>query len=370
VTPVDQGVSELPQRPHWTALFVAPLIAALTPLDHVLAGMIRAGQGIEALCLYLGLARDALFDRIVELGLITPHDRPMRRPCGKRPWLAADVQLLIRFWVDGVRVVSIAGELERSPGAVSAKARRLGLPKRDRRHLRRLEPGVCRAVTQPPPAPTPAEDEPAPTPAEDEPAPASVEAPVAAVPAAEAPIVVPVAPPALSNATEPAQIAEVPTEAAPIAARAEQIPALAQHSISALVPEWSAAPAAAAKPVQVPQPRRRKGIWTKDLDLEFSMRVWGQQHPDEIAAAMAHHGLTASALASRFTRLQLPRRARTDLVSEFDPVLAERTMKASGYVLRLCPVKNRHFWAPRCGNRISDEGKKSAEYRAKTAGLG
>jgi hypothetical protein len=365
VTPVEQGVSELPKRPHWAALFVAPLIAALTPLDHVLAGMIRAGQGIEALCLYLGLARDALFDRIVELGLITPHDRPMRRPCGKRPWLAADVRLLLRFWVDGVRVVSIAGELERSPGAVSAKARRLGLPKRDRRHLRRLEPGVRRAITEPPPDHIPSAEEPPPNPVED---------PVAAVPAAEAPIVVPVAPPALSSASEPVQIAEAPTEAAeaaPTEALLEQIPAQVQHSIPAMAPPMpGAAPAAAPKPVLVPQPRRRKGIWTKELDLEFSMRVWGQQHPDEIAAAMAHHGLTASALASRFTRLQLPRRARVDLVAEFDPILAERTMKASGYVFRLCPVKNRHFWAPRCGNRISDEGKKSAEYRAKTAGLG
>jgi hypothetical protein len=360
VTPVEPGVSEFPQRPHWTALFIAPLIAALTPLDHVLAGMIRAGQGIEALCLYLGLARDALFDRIVELGLITPHDRPMRRPCGRHPWLAADVQLLIRLWVEGVRVVSIAGELDRSPGAVSAKARRLGLPKRDRRQLRRLEPSVCRGTPTPPSAPVPAPVEPAPKTAEE------------AAPAAETPIPVPVAELAPASTPEPVQTAGIPSEADPVApseALAEQIPAETPRSIPALAAP-SAATAPAAKPVAAQPPKRRKGIWTKELDLEFSMRVWGQQHPNAIAEAMAHYGLTASALASRFTRLQLPRRDRADLVGEFDPVLAERTMKASGYVFRLCPVKKRHFWAPRCGNRISDEGKKSAEFRSKSAGLG
>lgn len=364
MTPVEPGVSEFHQRPNWTSLFVAPLIAALTPLDHVLAGMIRAGQGIEALCLYLGLARDALFDRIVELGLITPHDRPMRRPCGKRPWLAAEVQLLIRLWVDGVRIVSIAGELDRSPGAVSAKARRLGLPKRDRRLLWRLGPSVCRPVTPPPPAPVPVPVEPARTPAENP----------AAAPAAEAPIVVPVAAPAPAYAPEPVQSTGIPQEAAsttPIEALVEQIPAQAPLSLPRQEPAVSiVTPAAAAKPVAAQPSKRRKGIWTKELDMEFSMRVWGQQHPNAIAEAMAHYGLTASALASRFTRLQLPRRDRADLVGEFDPVLAERTMKASGYVLRLCPVKKRHFWAPRCGNRISNEAKKSAEFRSMTAGLG
>jgi hypothetical protein len=364
VTPVEPGVSDFPQRPHWTALFVAPLIAALTPLDHVLAGMIRAGQGIEALCLYLGLARDALFDRIVELGLITPHDRPMRRPSGRHPWLAADVQLLIRLWVDGVRIVSIAGELDRSPGAVSAKARRLGLPKRDRRLLWRLGPSLCRRVTPPPPAPVPVPVEPARAPAENP----------AAAPAAEAPIVLSITTPAPASAPEPVQSTGIPQEAAstsPIEALAEQIPAQAPLSIPQLAPAAPiVASSAALKPVSAPPSKRRKGIWTKELDMEFSMRVWGQQHPDAIAEAMAHYGLTASALASRFTRLQLPRRDRADLVGEFDPVLAERTMKASGYVFRLCPVKKRHFWAPRCGNRISDEGKKSAEFRSKSAGLG
>jgi hypothetical protein len=121
-------------------LFLVPLAAARSPLDYVLAGMVAAGQGIEALCLYVGLARTVLLDRIVALDLPTPHDRPLRRPCGKHPWLAGDVQELTRLWVAGVRVVCIANLLRRSPGAIWSKARRTGLPKRDRTKQIWLEP--------------------------------------------------------------------------------------------------------------------------------------------------------------------------------------------------------------------------------------
>jgi len=66
----------------WTAAATA---AVGFPFDPVLAGMVAAGQGIHAICLYLGLTRPALDEHLVRLGLRTPHERPLRKP-GTRGW--------------------------------------------------------------------------------------------------------------------------------------------------------------------------------------------------------------------------------------------------------------------------------------------
>ena len=70
------------------------------PFDAVLAGMVAAGQGIEAICLYLDLSRAALDDHLVRLGLRTPHDRP-RRKLGPRGWSEIDTRRLIAWRVCG-----------------------------------------------------------------------------------------------------------------------------------------------------------------------------------------------------------------------------------------------------------------------------
>ena len=109
------------------------------PFDAVLAGMVAAGHGIEAICLYLDLSRAALDDHLVRLGLRTPHDRPLRK-LGPRGWSEIDTRRLIAWRVCGIHPETIGQRLGRSANAVRAKARRLGLPRPDRKSLQRVDP--------------------------------------------------------------------------------------------------------------------------------------------------------------------------------------------------------------------------------------
>jgi hypothetical protein len=120
----------------WTTAAAA---AAGFPLDAVLAGMVAAGQGIHAICLYLGLTRPALDDHLVRLGLRTPHERALRKP-GPRGWSVLDTIRLIAWRLAGIHPDTIALRLGRSANAVRAKARRLGIPRPDRKALQRVDP--------------------------------------------------------------------------------------------------------------------------------------------------------------------------------------------------------------------------------------
>jgi len=349
--------SEHSAGPGRAGLFVVPLAAALSPLDYVLAGMVAAGLGIEALCLYLGLARTALFERIVALGLLTPHDRQLRRPGGKRPWLAGEVHELIRLWVSGVRVVCIADCLGRSPGAVWSKARRLGLPKRDRRKLVRLEP-ISRPAADPEPA----------TLVRDFVAPAAHEAAVSestsstidAVPAAPSASLAPA--PVSENNEATGQLALASGSADP--AEGRQVIAK-QDAVSA-----AAAPAGGGQ--RRKQSRPGQVTWFREADEEVSLRWWANQHPIDIAREMSetYMELTASAVSSRCHRLQLPPRYGNTLVAHFDPKVAESTIKASGFVSRFCPGKKRIFWTkPRWGQRFCPEYRRSKTFQDRAGGI-
>ena len=122
-----------------------PLVAAAAgavaglPIDALLAGMAAAGQGLRAICLYLGLGEAALDHHLARLGLPRPHDRPLRN-AGPRGWTVADTIRLIVWRVSGIHPESIGERLKRSPNAVRAKARRLGVPRPDRKSLRRVDP--------------------------------------------------------------------------------------------------------------------------------------------------------------------------------------------------------------------------------------
>ena len=118
---------------------------ALVSFDHVLAGMVRAGQGIEAICCFLGLGRTALDEHVVRLGLSRPHDRPLRKP-GPRGWSDEDGRRLIAWRLATVHPEIIGQRLDpqRSANAVRAKARRLGLPVPPRKQLHRPEPETLR----------------------------------------------------------------------------------------------------------------------------------------------------------------------------------------------------------------------------------
>jgi hypothetical protein len=122
----------------WTA---AASAAVRFPFDAVLAGMVAAGQGIHAICLYLGLTRPALDDHLVRLGLRTPHERALRKP-GPRGWSVLDTIRLIAWRLAGIHPDTIALRLGRSANAVRAKARRLGIPRPDRRALQRVDPAT------------------------------------------------------------------------------------------------------------------------------------------------------------------------------------------------------------------------------------
>ena len=136
--------------------------------QQLLVGMLAKGHGAEAICLFLALTRDMLLDMVVEFGLPTPHDRPLRRTGGKRAWTGSDYAVLLSGWLGSWQTHCIAQQMgcssvERSPGSVWAKARRLGLPRRDRSaliwpDLRLPEPPV---VVEPPPDPVIAKQSPA-----------------------------------------------------------------------------------------------------------------------------------------------------------------------------------------------------------------
>ena len=118
---------------------------ALVSFDHVLAGMVRAGQGIEAICCFLGLARTALDEHVVRLGLSRPHDRPLRKP-GPRGWSDEDGRRLIAWRLATVHPEIIGQRLDRqrSANAVRAKARRLGLEAPPRKSLHKPAPETLR----------------------------------------------------------------------------------------------------------------------------------------------------------------------------------------------------------------------------------
>lgn len=121
----------------WVALGI--VVAAAFPFDRVLAGMVRAGQGIEAICLYLGLTRTSLDDSLARLGLRTPHDRRMRKP-GSHGWSLFDTTRLIAWRLAGIHPQTISTKLNRSVGAVRSKCRRLGIPTPERKSLRKVDP--------------------------------------------------------------------------------------------------------------------------------------------------------------------------------------------------------------------------------------
>jgi len=144
---MSAGLSEASEPGTTAILGPAPLpsyAAAATsatafPFDPVLAGMVAAGQGIQAICLYLGLTRGALDDHLARLALRLPHDRALRNP-GPRGWSNLDTQRLIVWRVGSIHPETIGRRVCRSANAVRAKARRLGIPRPDRKSLQRVDP--------------------------------------------------------------------------------------------------------------------------------------------------------------------------------------------------------------------------------------
>jgi hypothetical protein len=128
------AVSKTPQK---TRPALEENFGALTAAQYaqVLACLIASGHGIEAICSFLFLTRGKLLDLVVQFGVSTPHDRAHRPGRGPKAWTAAEHRFLLTGWTLGWNVSFIASQLGRTKGSVYAKARRLGLLKRDRAAL-------------------------------------------------------------------------------------------------------------------------------------------------------------------------------------------------------------------------------------------
>lgn len=102
---------------------------------QLLIGMMGQGHGIEAICLFLTLTRDALLDLVVLLDLPRPHGSSCRRAGGARAWSALEYPVLLSAWMANWPTLCIAEHTGRTRGSIWAKTRRMGLPRRDRRSL-------------------------------------------------------------------------------------------------------------------------------------------------------------------------------------------------------------------------------------------
>jgi hypothetical protein len=128
------------EGPGWSAFRPAPATSSPAPgpgglLARILPGMVGRGHGLDTLCLYLAIARTALLDLVVALGLPTPHDRAHRRAGGRNPWRPEDIPAFIALWMAGWHAASLAERYGRSRGSIWSKARQLGLPRRERAAL-------------------------------------------------------------------------------------------------------------------------------------------------------------------------------------------------------------------------------------------
>jgi hypothetical protein len=107
--------------------------------------MIAAGQGVQALCLFLHLTREALDAHIVRLGLATPHDRPARKG-GAKAWSVPDIILAGFLRLAGVHPETIGRMLSqhRSANAIRTKLRRVGIRGPSRKELFKPDPASLR----------------------------------------------------------------------------------------------------------------------------------------------------------------------------------------------------------------------------------
>jgi len=312
-------------------------------LQRVLRGMVARGHGIDALSLYLGLARTVLLDLIVELDLPTPHDRPLRKPGGRNPWTFADTTLFIVLWMAGWHAESLGERFGRSPGGAYYKARHLGLPRRDRKLVfRPLRPGedlpggILQGLRPDPGSAvriTPAQADDA-----DAEEPAPWEQHYAATYG--------------STSSYPAVIT----------ARGTPDPSAA---IILPFPAFRDADLFGPTPVGTPparKPKRKEVPWTRERDQELGQRWWARQHYKAIARDM---GVSPSAVQSRRFRLELPTLRdsdlflfqREELVEHFDPSVVAEHIRAANYYERKCNSfisegKIFWFWTKRRGGNF------------------
>jgi len=128
-------------------------------IELVLMGMIGAGLSIEAISAYLGFTRTEIAEKLAAIGLDPPSEKPLRLIRSSRGWTLEEVRYLVHWWRQGAQVRSIADAIGRSIGGVRGKAKRLGLPQRDRHMLFYQQlpplhsPPLSSEINLPPPRP-------------------------------------------------------------------------------------------------------------------------------------------------------------------------------------------------------------------------
>lgn len=269
--------------------------------------MVRMGHGLEAICAYLAVGTEAILERVVELGLPTPHDRPMRRSGHRNAWPVADFLAFIDCWLDHWNAGSAAEAFGRSQGSIYAQARRLGLPRRVRGDIRRPGSASVLRVKQ------------------------------ARPPSRHGPDIrqlsLPYVPPPPPAATSDPTLIRVLERADGTTFD------LRRH------------------------PGRRDVAWTLDADAYISARRWAKQHYKAIAADL---GISERAVVQRIYVLGFPSLPRGELVAHFDPQRAAINQAASGYRRRPCFFNpGVMFWSSGAGDRVSLISKRSKAYQAR-----
>ncbi len=312
---------------------------------RVLPGMVARGHGIDALSLYLGLARTVLLDLIVELDLPTPHDRPLRKPGGRNPWTFADTTLFIVLWMGGWHAESLGERFGRSPGGARYKARHLGLPRRDRKLVFRpprpgedLPDGILQGLRPDPGSAVRI----VPTQADDSDAGAEKPAPWEQQYAA-----------AYGSTSSYSGI--ISARGTPDPSAAIILPFPAFRDVDLFGPTPVGTPPAR-------KPKRKEVPWTRERDQELGQRWWARQHYKAIARDM---GVSPSAVQSRRFRLELPTLRdsdlflfqREELVDHFDPSVVAEHIRAANYHERKCNSfisegKTFWFWTKRRGGNF------------------
>lgn len=348
-----EAPSTRPESPSRTGVWpgaapgAAPSPSAVQ-LGKILAGMIGRGHGLEAICFFLQLTREALLDLAVLHDLPTPHGRPRRNRGGARAWTAADYTMLIGCWLANWRAASIGEHLGRSQGSIWYQARRLGLPRRDRKSLVKPAGAECHGDR-------------------------SAGAPDWRIAA--------VAGPTATSARE-AGVDATARAAAIIGTKvgqseAEGAASSRSRTTPAVTRAWgTAAPAAdlrprawlvrnAVTPVWVRLKANRDEIdWDLALDDEVANRCWAYQHP---AAAARDFGISLRAFTSRHSRLELPPRWELGarLVEHYDPSVIAANIAEHGFVKRQClTLKGWWFWGKRSSAARRSKRSKLVEQRA------
>jgi hypothetical protein len=297
--------------------------------DRILSGMAARNHVLEAISLYLRLSLTELVTHIVRLGLPMPSDLPMRRPGGRRPWSVTEIRLLIERWPQNLHVDCIGGDIERSPGAVRAKARRLGLYRRNRRDLIKVSTG-------------PAES-------------AAIQelegCGVGSVFRVHAEDVSP----------SPDLASEPPNVPAPTAADEDGAPIGTATATEKPHGEQ-------CKTIETTQIRRRPRIqWNDELDMQVAQRWFAWQCRHGIAKDL---GLTEAAVRSRATLLGLPPRTdRKKIVPDYVPGRPYDTSLEKGLVRRRCEQGHMYFYGTPNGPRTCPKVRKSRSYRELRSGL-